>query len=66
METRFAHQTAEIVALLREGPQTNAALSNVALKYTSRISDARKLGHKITCTRIPGGRGLTMYELDAS
>lgn len=58
---RLAAQTQQIIDLLRVRPATNAELSNIALKYTSRVSDARKLGHTITCTRLRGG--LTEYRL---
>jgi len=60
-------QNAEILRLLREGPQTNVRLAGVSLKYTSRISDLRawlrvnEPGTSIACARLEGG--LTSYSL---
>ncbi|MDE1839857.1 MAG: hypothetical protein KGH87_08060 [Thaumarchaeota archaeon] len=59
--TKAEAQTKRIVARLRRGTATNKELSKIALKYTSRISDARNQGHIIVCSRIQGG--LTQYKL---
>jgi hypothetical protein len=58
---RLATQNERILARLQRGPATNYELAQIALKYTSRIDDCRKAGHRITCTRHAGG-GAT-YEL---
>ena len=52
---RLSGQSVRILAALRLGPATNSQLSCLALKYTSRISDLRKAGYRITCTRVSGG-----------
>jgi hypothetical protein len=60
---RLENQCRKILALLKErGNQgaTNAELSRIALKYTSRISDLRDLGHDIRCQK-EGDRGLYRY-----
>lgn len=63
---RFASSTQKIVDRLLQGPATNAELSKISLKYTSRISDARKRGYQITCTRKDSiGTGLTEYRIVA-
>lgn len=59
---RLNTQTQEIISRLKNGPITNVELSSIALKYTSRISDARKLGLKIKCTRVE--KGITQYTLE--
>ena len=59
---RFHTQTELIIEKLRRGPATNVELAELSLKYTSRISDARKRGYKIKCKRLGGG--ITRYELD--
>lgn len=58
---RLNAQCGQILDRLSRGPATNEELSQIALKYTSRISDLRKRGHRIDCTRQ--GRGLTRYSL---
>lgn len=62
--TRWENQRYRILSQLRKGPVTNRELSEVALKYTSRISDLRKFGFDIRCRRLGGG--LTEYRLVAS
>lgn len=58
---RLAAQTAAIVERLRHGPARNTELAAFALKYTSRISDARLAGYVIHCERQIGG--VTIYTL---
>lgn len=58
---RLAGQNAEIVRRLMKGPATNRELARISLKYTSRISDARRAGYVITAKRHP--KGLTIYSL---
>lgn len=60
---RLDRQTEAIVARLMRGPATNRELASIALKYTSRISDARKLGHRIVCRKVDRASGLTEYRL---
>ena len=53
----FARQAQQILSLLeRRGMigATNAELSEISLKYTSRISDLRALGHAVIATRESG------------
>jgi hypothetical protein len=60
---RLENQCRTILALLRErGNQgvTNAELSRIALKYTSRISDLRDSGHDVRCF-MEGGGGVYRY-----
>jgi hypothetical protein len=59
---RLSRQCRLILARLRAGPATNAELAQIALKYTSRISDIRDNGYVIRCTR--GRGGLTVYRLE--
>lgn len=58
---KFTAQTDKIVEQLKHGARTNVELAEFALKYTSRISDARKRGHVIHCHKLGGG--LTLYQL---
>ena len=60
-QERFNKQELEILYQLGMGPRTNARLAQIALKYTSRISDLRKKGYDIQCRRLGGG--LTEYTL---
>lgn len=59
---RLTGQNKRILERLREGPATNVELCEIALKYTSRISDLRKAGYRITNTREAGG--VTRYEME--
>lgn len=61
---RLSGQNIAILARLERGPAYNDELAAIALKYTSRISDLRAAGHKVTCKRVGGGR--TMYRLEQS
>lgn len=62
---RWGKQTAAIYRRLLQGPASNADLAQVALKYTSRISDLRERlkphGLTVLCDRQPGG--LSVYRL---
>ena len=55
-------RTITTAGLLHGGPVSNRALSAVALKYTSRISDLRAAGYDIQA-RVDRVTGLTMYHL---
>jgi hypothetical protein len=60
---RLENQCRKMLTLLKErGNQgaTNAELAKIALKYTSRISDLRDLGHDIRCQQ-EGADGLYRY-----
>ncbi len=59
---RLDSQCDRMLARLQKGAATNVELSAISLKYTSRISDLRKLGHDIP---EPEKRpnGLTVYRL---
>ena len=60
---RLENQCRKILTLLKtRGNQgaTNAELSRIALKYTSRISDLRDAGHDIRCYS-EGGNGVYRY-----
>ena len=61
-EHRLTGQNARILEMLQEGAVTAAELSAIALKYTSRISDLRKAGYRITCHRIDGGNNVYRLE----
>lgn len=50
-----------LIKMLMEGPKTTRELNEVFIKHTSRVSDCRAAGYKITATRIKGGPYL--YEL---
>lgn len=52
---RFKIQCDRMLDLLRKGTATTDDLAAIARKYTSRITDLRKRGHKIKATRIRGG-----------
>lgn len=58
---RAKGQTDRILEALGRGARTNTELAEIALKYTSRISDARKRGYSISCHHLGGG--LTLYQL---
>lgn len=64
MPGRLENQCRKILALLKErGNQgaTNYELSRIALKYTSRISDLRDVGHRIHCTCEDAVKGVYRY-----
>lgn len=52
---RLSTQAQAILDRLRSGPATNKELAQIALKYTSRISDCRAAGHKIEVVAKDGG-----------
>lgn len=60
-KARLHGHTQQIISRLLQGPASNRELSAISLKYTGRISDARKLGYRIECERLAGG--LTEYRL---
>lgn len=60
---RLSRQCEAILLRLRAGPATNAELAQIALKYTSRISDLRKAGYDVRVTRRERKSGVTVYEM---
>jgi hypothetical protein len=66
---RLSGQCERILALLERGPVTNRRLAEIALKYTSRISDIRayfkEIGRtdKIDIINKCHKTGLRIYEL---
>lgn len=60
---RLSAQCAAILQRLLRGPATSVELSNIACKYTGRISDLRARGHRIVATREDG---LWFYSLEES
>jgi hypothetical protein len=57
---RLSRQCSAILEMLRVKPRTSFELAQVALKYTSRISDIRAAGYRIECER---GDGVNTYTL---
>ena len=62
-KTRAETQCSKIHEMLKSGPCTNRQLSQVSMKYTSRISDLRKQGVNIPKPENLGG-GLTEYRIE--
>lgn len=60
---RLNNQCWQIVDLLRAGDQTNAALSAISLKYTSRNSDLRMNGFDVDCYYHNKKTGEAWYHL---
>jgi hypothetical protein len=60
---RLTGQTARIVARLEEGPASNRELAQLALKYTSRISDAKAAGWDIRIIERDHATGRVVYQL---
>lgn len=59
---RLSSQCETILKRLQQGPATNRELSEIALKYTSRISDLRKAGYNVVLVSRDAS-GLATYEL---
>ena len=60
---RLSKQCRLILERLRDGNATNRELSDIALKYTSRISDLRAAGYTIEIAERDYETGLTVYRL---
>ncbi len=58
---RLDSQCDRMLARLQKGAATNIELAGISLKYTSRITDLRQLGHTIACEKRVGG--VTVYRL---
>jgi hypothetical protein len=50
-----------MLARLQKGAATNVELAGISLKYTSRITDLRQLGHTIECEKRKNG--MSVYRL---
>lgn len=60
---RLSAQCQAILDRLRQGPVSNAELSLISLKYTSRISDLRKNGYQVGIASRDHSTGLVVYQL---
>lgn len=60
---RWSQQCERIYQRLQRGPATNQELAQLALKYTSRISDLRKGGVCVECIEHDHVTGRTVYAL---
>ncbi len=58
---RLDSQCDRMLARLQKGPATNVELAGISLKYTSRITDLRQLGHTIECEKRKNG--MSVYRL---
>ena len=58
---RLDSQCARMLLRLQHGAATNVELAGISLKYTSRITDLRQLGHVIECEKRQNG--VTVYRL---
>lgn len=52
---RLTGQNAAILRRLRQGAASSLTLAGLSLKYTARVSDLRKHGYTIICTRCNDG-----------
>jgi len=60
---RLSKQCAAILERLQAGDATNHELAQIALKYTSRISDLRAAGYQIEVASRDHDSGLVWYRL---
>ncbi len=58
---RLDSQCDRMLARLQKGAATNVELAGISLKYTSRITDLRQLGHTIECEKRKNG--MSVYRL---
>jgi hypothetical protein len=61
---RLNRQCLEILARLKQGRASNRELSQIACKYTGRVSELRQAGHKVKVVSRDRENGLTFYELE--
>jgi hypothetical protein len=61
--SRLSRQCLAILGRLRQGRATNQELALIAIKYTSRVSDARKAGYDIRCVGLDHQTGVAWYAL---
>lgn len=62
---RVSAQCKAILDRLRIGSAPSSQLAAISLKYTSRISDLRQRGYKITCSRAGAEWWYTLESPDA-
>lgn len=60
---RLTGQNQAILERLQRGPATNFELNQIALKYTSRLSDLRAAGYNVVVVDRDRATGRTMYQL---
>ena len=60
-EPKRGTQRAKVLEALKDGPKTSVELNLICYRYSARIHELRKHGHKIIGT--PSG-GLFTYELE--
>ena len=60
---RLTRQCQEILDVLRRGDATNKRLSEISLKYTSRISDLRQSGYPVYVVSRDHHTGIVWYSL---
>ena len=60
---RLTWQNQDILKRLQQGPATNFELNQIAIKYTSRISDLRAAGYNVVVVDRDRATGRTMYQL---
>lgn len=63
---RLSAQSQAILDRLRRGPATNYELAQIALKYTSRLSDCRKAGYDVRMVSRNYETGVTLYRLEVA
>ena len=62
-QKRLRGQSLAILERLQLGPATNRELSDIALKYTSRITDLRIAGYNVKCVEHDKLTGKAVYKL---
>lgn len=60
---RLSAQCSRILGRLQYGRVTNRELSEIALKYTNRVSEIRRAGHDVRLVSRDYATGLTYYAL---
>lgn len=60
---RLSRQCRLILERLRSGAATNTELAQIALKYTSRLSDLRAAGYTVTIVQRDYASGSVVYRL---
>lgn len=60
---RLSRQCDAILARLRDGDASNHTLSDIALKYTGRVSELRQAGYDIRVVARDFESGHTVYRL---
>ena len=60
---RLNRQAEAVLARLRRGPATNVELNEIAFRYSARIEELRKAGHRIEREPVAGQKGVNRYRL---